>query len=496
MTRYPLDLAAARLGGRVLFANDEFFAGKENLVADAEPIFLPDKYVATGKWMDGWESRRRREPGHDYCIVRLGLRGVIDEVVVNTAYFRGNYPEACSIEACDVAGQPKVADLDASDGWVELLPRSPLEGDSKNRFAVQAAGPVTHLRLHIYPDGGVARLRVHGRAVPDWDRLDFDGGLVNLAAVGNGGRVLVTSDDFFGSGQNLIMPGLPADMSDGWETRRRRGPGHDSLVLALGAPGTVRRVELDTSHFKGNAPGRFWLEVCDAGDCAAEIDADAQDWTTICEDTLQPDLGHRFDDVAAARATHVRFNIHPDGGVARLRLWGKSARAEALAAGLARLNTLGADDATGELLSCCASRAWATAVAAARPLADVTTLMRTADQAWRDLGADDWHEAFAAHPRLGDQKAGADTADRWARGEQAGTAGADAATLEALAAGNRDYEQRFGHVFLLCATGKSAADMLAALRARLGNDADAELAIAAEEQLEITRLRLEKWLRQ
>jgi len=215
MTRYPLNLAAARLGGRVLYANDEFFAGKDNLVADAEPIFLPDKYVSTGKWMDGWETRRRREPGHDYCIVKLGLRGVIDEVVVDTAFFRGNYPEACSLEVCDVAGQPDVAELDARADWVELLPRSPLEGDSKNRFDVASAGPVTHARLRIFPDGGVARLRVHGRAVPEWDRLDFDGGLVDLAAIGNGGRVLATSDDFFGSGQNLIMPGLPADMSDG-----------------------------------------------------------------------------------------------------------------------------------------------------------------------------------------------------------------------------------------------------------------------------------------
>jgi len=267
-------------------------------------------------------------------------------------------------------------------------------------------------------------------------------------------------------------------------------------VLALGTPGTVRRVELDTSWFKGNAPGRFWLEVCDGGDCTADVDPDAQEWTIICEGPLQPDLGHRFDATAPVRATHVRFNIHPDGGVARLRLWGKSARADALAAGLARLNALDHDEATRELESCCASRAWATALAGARPLADVTTLMLTADRIWRGLGADHWRQAFAAHPRLGDKKAGDDDASRWARGEQSGTAGADATTLEALAAGNRDYEERFGHVFLLCATGKSATDMLAALRARLDNTASDELAVAAEEQRAITRIRLEKWLRQ
>ncbi len=260
-----IDLASERLGGAVLFANDEFFAAKENLLKPADPIFIEGKYTDLGKWMDGWESRRRRTPGFDWCIVRLGLPGVIRGVMVDTSHFKGNYPEQCSVEACALDGLPTTEQLTAeSVTWIEILPRMQLNGDSPNPFEIASQERWTHLRFKIYPDGGVARLRVYGEVVPDWERLQQIGGEIDLAAVENGGMVLSCSDMFFGHRHNLIMPGRAANMSDGWETKRRRGPGHDWTIIKLGAAGHIQRREVDTSYFKGNFPESCSLESCHA----------------------------------------------------------------------------------------------------------------------------------------------------------------------------------------------------------------------------------------
>ncbi|HEX4962654.1 MAG TPA: allantoicase [Thermoanaerobaculia bacterium] len=310
-----MDLAAERLGGAVLAANDEFFAPKENLLKACEAVWIEGKYTDLGKWMDGWETRRRREPGHDWCLVRLGLPGILRGVIVDTTHFRGNYPESCSLEACAAEGYPAPEEL-AQAGWTEVLPRSPLQGNTKNPFPIEReSGRVTHLRFHIYPDGGVARLRIYGEVVADWTRLTQHGGEIDLAAVENGGLVLTCSDMFFGNRHNLILPGPPLGMHDGWETRRRRGPGHDWAIVKLGARGFIHRVEVDTSHFKGNAPGSCSIEGCDG---------DLDNWREILPMTpLRAHTRHRFDEVnTAGPITHARLNIYPDGGVARLRLFG------------------------------------------------------------------------------------------------------------------------------------------------------------------------------
>jgi allantoicase len=309
------DLAAERLGGAVLAANDEFFAPKENLLKAGEAIWIEGRYTDVGKWMDGWETRRRREPGYDWCLVRLGLPGVLRGVIVDTAHFRGNYPESCSLEACAVEGYPAPEELMGA-AWTEILPRSLLQGDSKNRFPIERKnGRVTHLRFNIYPDGGVARLRIYGEVLPDWPRLVRHGGEIDLAAMEHGGLVLSCSDMFFGNRHNLILSGPPLGMHDGWETKRRRGPGHDWAIVKLGARGTLHRVEVDTSHFKGNAPGSCSIEGCDG---------DLDSWREILPLTpLRPHTRHRFDEIAAiGPITHARLNIFPDGGVARLRLFG------------------------------------------------------------------------------------------------------------------------------------------------------------------------------
>lgn len=322
-----IDLAAARLGGAVLLANDEFFAPKEALLKPQAAEWREHEYTDRGKWMDGWETRRRRTPGHDWCLVRLGLAGVVRGVVVDTAYFRGNYPEHCELEGCAVEGVPDPEALagDSAVKWHALVPRAALAGDSRNLFAVACEERITHLRFRIFPDGGVARLRVHGEARPEAARFAA-GRVLDLAALENGGYVMVCSDMFFGHRQNLVLPGRSTHMGDGWETRRRRGPGHDWSLVRLAVRGTLQRLELDTDHFKGNAPGSAMLECCDTPDATADSLVAGADWRPLVAQTpLQPHSRHIWDLAVPATATHVRLNIYPDGGVARLRLFGTRA---------------------------------------------------------------------------------------------------------------------------------------------------------------------------
>ena len=233
-----VDLASERVGGRVLAANDEFFAPKDNLLKPAKPVWIQDKYTERGKWMDGWETRRRRTPGFDWCIMQLGIPGILRGVMVDTSYFKGNYPEHCSLEACALTDGARVDEVSSDTvRWAEVLPKSALKGDTQNCFEVGDPHRYTHLRFNIYPDGGVARLRVHGEALPDWKRVLAlaEAACIDLAAIANGGRVLGASDMFFSAPQNLLMPDKSAHMGDGWETRRRRGPGHDWVILHWGS---------------------------------------------------------------------------------------------------------------------------------------------------------------------------------------------------------------------------------------------------------------------
>ena len=330
-----IDLAAARVGGRALAASDEFFAPRHNLLAPGGAVFIEGKYTDRGKWMDGWETRRRRGPegGYDWCIIRLGIPGAIRVVTVDTTHFRGNHPAACSLDAAQLSGEPRVSARALRTlelAFVELLPRSPLAGHTENEFAVASDAAFTHVRLKIYPDGGVARLRLWGEARPDWRKIAAARAAVDLVAVEQGGVPLATSDQFFSEPLNLIMPGPSRDMGDGWETRRRRGPGHDWVVLRLGARGVVERIELDTTHFKGNFPESAGLEGCDTPDLTgAAPPPSATDWRELVPRAkLRADAPQRFRIANAAHlppVTHVRLNIYPDGGVARLRLWGRVA---------------------------------------------------------------------------------------------------------------------------------------------------------------------------
>jgi allantoicase len=494
-----VDLAAERFGGAVLWANDEWFAEKENLLKPSAPEFIDGKYTDRGKWMDGWETRRRRTPGHDTCIVRLGLPGVVRGLVVDTAFFKGNYPLECSVEAATFAGHPTPEELlDERAQWSEILPRSPLKGDAKNAFSVGGAPRCTHLRFHIYPDGGVARLRVHGEAVADLRWMGKRGAEVDLASLEHGATVPRASDMFFGSRNNLVLPGRGLNMGDGWETRRSgrvstetdrtRVHGADWALVALAGEGIIERAEVDTTHFKGNAPESASLEV------AASADGP---WTPIlARSKLQPHNRHFFDALGPHEpARFARILIWPDGGVMRLRLWGALTERGRERCGLAFLNALASEDAEAALVACCGSSAWAKKVTAARPFASLDALKKTSAETWAALGGADHDQAFAAHPRIGETKrAAAATAQShaWSTQEQRGVTEATKETLAELVSANAEYEKKFGMIYIVCATGKTPDQMLALAKQRLGNDPATERKNAAEEQRKITDLRLEK----
>ena len=308
------DLASRLVGGGAVACNDEFFAAADYLVEPAAAVFNPRTFGPKGQVYDGWETRRRREPGHDWVIVRLGLRGVVHGVVIDTAWFTGNYPPEASVDVATVDGYPSPAEL-ADVDWRPLLARSPLAGDTRNPFAVAPGEPVTHVRLNIFPDGGVARLRVHGAVRPD-PRLVALSGLVDLAALSNGGTVIGCSNRHYGTPNNLLLPGLAGTMGEGWETARRRDDGNDWVLVQLGLPGVVRLAELDTSHFKGNAPG--WASL-------TGIAIDGDEFEILPRTRLQPDTVHRFPVEPGVRAEQVRLDVYPDGGMARLRLRGTPA---------------------------------------------------------------------------------------------------------------------------------------------------------------------------
>jgi len=501
-----VDLSADVLGTFVLYATDDFFAEKENLLKAGPPEWREGEYTAKGKWMDGWESQRRREPGHDFAIIRLGAPGRVRGALVDTTHFKGNAPQRIALEGIEAPYTATPAPLRADDRWFPLIEQSAVKPDFPNVFALTEQGPrVTHVRLRIYPDGGVARLRVYGDVMAE-ERTFWRAGGVDLGAVENGGTIAAKSDEFFGPPANMLLPGRGVNMGDGWETKRRRTPGSDWAVVKLARRGVLERIELDTHFFKGNAPQATLIEAVDAtGMDAAVLQAllasdSPSGWRVLVDKTaLVQHRRHQLEPNRPMPVTHVRVHIFPHGGVNRLRLFGYALDTEAEAAALRRLNVLDEQQARAVFQSCCGSSAWVDGMVARRPLASVRALFAAADEVWWSLGEKDFLEAFAAHPRIGQNKKAAPQGEKsaeWSRGEQRSVAQADAETLERLAKLNDDYFEKFGFIFIVFATGKSAPEMLALLEQRLGRGKAEEVETAAAEQAKITRVRLEKWLRE
>ena len=314
-----INLAQPRLGARVLASSDDFFASHDRLLNPEEPVFKPGVYDENGKWMDGWESRRKRGQGHDWCIVSLGRKGSIKGVELDTRHFTGNFVPAAAIDGACVDGAPH------EDDWEELIAPTALEGDKRQFFELSQSGKIcTHLRIRAYPDGGIARLRVYGHVAAYLDQLPA-GTSVDLAALENGARAIVASDAHFGELANLIAPGRGSDMGDGWETRRRREPGFDWGIVKLAQAGVIERLELDTAHFKGN----FAFEAIVYGGAVGDLPDLALPslaiyWPVLLPATrLTPDSIHEFTDQLCdiGPVDHLRIDMIPDGGISRLRAW-------------------------------------------------------------------------------------------------------------------------------------------------------------------------------
>lgn len=322
--RTGINLASEGLGAKAIWASDEFFAPLERMLKDAPAEFFPDLYDDNGKWMDGWETRRRRGAGHDSAVIKLAAAGRILGFDIDTSHFTGNYAPAARIEACTcLNGDP----TDATR-WVEILPNKPLSASDHHYVRCESYESWTHLRLHIYPDGGVARLRVYG--VPELDPSNEGTEQIDLASALNGGRVLAFSDAHYGDYNRILAPGRGKDMGDGWETRRRREPGYDWMIIALGARGTVSGIEVDTKHYKGNYPDACRIQAADMsnfGDGLTDaLVTSSMFWEELLPRLkLGPDAIHNFTDEVKdiGPVTHIRLNIHPDGGISRLRIWGK-----------------------------------------------------------------------------------------------------------------------------------------------------------------------------
>jgi len=464
-----IDLISERVGGRIVACNDEFFAPAENLIKIEDPI-ANDEYTEHGKWMDGWETRRRREVGHDWVIIKLGIPGRVRRVTVDTSFFTGNYPEHFSLEASGV-GDAEHAE------WVEIVPRSRLSGSSVTEFPVVDPHRVELVRFNIYPDGGVARLRVEGDPIPAMQLVCPDGD-VDLADASVGAEVIDASDLHYSHPTNLLRPTESEGMWDGWETKRRRDDGHDWVVVRLGMRGIVDRLIVDTTHFKGNAPG--WV--------SAELSDNPMSWTTIAERVpVDPDRMN-FIDIAGAVGSYLRLSMHPDGGIARLRVLGTPDRTEAGERRVGYVNSLFGQAAVRFFYSACSSPAWVDDMIGRRPFTTAASILDEADHVFGSLDEPDWLEAFAGHPRIGER--GDETANR----EQAGAASASRETIRELIDVNRSYEDKFGFTYIVYATGKTADEMLAIARDRLGNDRETEIANAAAEQRKITATRLRRML--
>jgi allantoicase len=478
-----VDLASAALGGRAVAASDDFFAPMERLIAPEPPVFDPDAYTDRGKLMDGWESRRKRVPGSDWCIVRLGVPGRVVGVVFDTSHFLGNHAPFASLEGAVVDGDPTDA------AWRPLVASTPLVRGGVTVVATADSRTVTHVRLHMHPDGGIARLRVFGHpdGVPP-------GGEVDLASASVGARTLACSDAFFSPMGNLLLPSRSGFMGGGWETRRSRPPGRDWIVVQLGSVGAVRRIVLDTGHFKGNYPDRAAVDgLCWPG-AAAHALVEHADWRPITECVhLSADCETEIAVHSAGPWSHLRLRIEPDGGVARLRAFGVPVE-PVPEPWVARVNALPADEFRGFLVRCCSSPRWAEDVVAARPFATATQLLGEAERLWWAQFPPAWEDGLRGHPRIGGVDAlrarFAATA-AWSEGESAAAATTDEGVLAALAAGNDAYEARYGWPFVIDATGRSASDVLAAMGGRMHRAPDAERAVGAAEVWKIARRRIQ-----
>ena len=317
-----IDLAQSRLGSKIIFKTDEFFAPAKRIINPWPPIFKEGVFDKNGKWMDGWETRRKRSKGHDYLILKLGRPGQIHKIDVDTSYFSGNHPSQVSVEACF----NKTNILNKKTKWVSIVKKSPTKANSHHLFNVKSKLIFSHIKLNIFPDGGVARLRVYGSIDL---KKKFGNNTINLTSILNGATPIVCNDEHFGRAENVLAPGTGKNMGDGWETRRSRGKNYDWLIIKCAAPGKINQIQIDTHHFKGNFPDKCSIQGAYIKNIISNkklIDK-SKSWKFLLNKSkLYANKKHNFQSklMNINKVNYIKINIYPDGGISRIRLYGKT----------------------------------------------------------------------------------------------------------------------------------------------------------------------------
>ncbi|KAF9356626.1 Allantoicase [Mortierella sp. AD094] len=311
------ELASSAKGGKVLEISDELFGEGFHLIKDEPAIEDKNRETANGFWKDGWETRRHNKTTHHTATIKLASPGTIAGFDIDTSFFDGSHPAYASVEACLL-----VDGVQDSYEWKEILPKIPLSGNSHHYYGLKASDDVfTHIKLKMYPDGGIARLRVFGNVSPIFPDEKT---VLNLASLANGARVIKSSDDRYGKPTNIILPTAGLNTRDGWQTRRSREEGHhDWVEIKLGATGILQSIEVDTTHFRGNSPDFVSLDACNSEYNDVLYDPEVR-WVNLLKKTeVEGDKKNIYALVAHhVSYTHVRLNIFPDGGISRLRVFG------------------------------------------------------------------------------------------------------------------------------------------------------------------------------
>ena len=315
-----IDLAQARLGSKIVYKTDEFFAPAKRIINPWPPIYKEGVFDNHGKWMDGWETRRKRTKGYDYLILKLGKPGLIKKVDVDTSYFSGNHPEKISLQAC--ISKKNIPDKKTK--WTTIIKKSSTKANGHHFFNIKNKNYFTHIKLNIFPDGGVARLRVYGLMKI---KNKFQNKIQNLTSVLTGAVPIACNNEHFGRAENILAPGIGKNMGDGWETRRSRGKNFDWIIVKCSSPGKLNKIQLDTHHFKGNYPDKFSVQAAYIPKTlsAKDIVKKSSKWSYILNKSkLYAHKKHNFQNkiMKNKKINYIKINIFPDGGISRIRAFG------------------------------------------------------------------------------------------------------------------------------------------------------------------------------
>jgi len=317
-----IDLAQPRLGSKILYKTDDFFGPVERILSSTKPIWKEGIYDKNGKWMDGWETRRKRSPGNDYLILYLGRPGKLNIINIDTSYFNGNHPKYASVEGCS----NNKKNLGKNVTWKTILKKSRIKPNTENFFSIKKNETFTHIKLNIFPDGGVARLRLFGKI--SLNKSSFKNNKIELSSILNGTSIVAVNNEHFGKAENILAPGRAINMGDGWETRRRRDQGNDWVIFKFGIPGKIQKIIIDTLHFKGNYPDYFILQGKYINEnkiiSKNELVKKSNNWDNIVKKTkLYENKMHIIENILSKKIYNfIKLSIFPDGGISRVNIFG------------------------------------------------------------------------------------------------------------------------------------------------------------------------------